>query len=423
MGGKIETKSSVDGGNKWKEYWMLIVFSMVFLLSAIWVIHVFLRNQEWNLSWQADVNVWGVYGDFIGGVFGVVVVIVSTYYLVETLRNQKKANEEVSKANTKIVNLTYLQQIDTKYKHLIEQYEKLKDKQNKEKNSLHEKVDVLINKRIDTTLNYEERNKSAFHVFDNEFYIRNREILSVQFRVLYQLFKLIDGIEDVDEETKNSAQILLYAKLVRCQLNEDELFLIRYNCYCMYGDNMKLYVNKYNLLKHLPLLSLIEFQYWREKFIKDMTLKNAIDTEFIKQKKYISTYVANITDALEYHAEISKRYELFIQLDVTKKNFTYTLVCHETITSTESIDRALDMLLPNNYMLDFLDDFMHELFEYSNFRLYNKNLDYNQEKKQNKDNSTISFVLTVSSAGALMELKYCETKGERNLEGIHPERE
>ena len=418
MGNKVENKS---WKTKLSEYKVLLVFSVLFVGSAVWLLCAFLRNQEWSLSWQADGNLWGVYGDFVGGVFGVVVVIVSTYYLIETLRNQKDANKEVSEANTRIINLTYLQQIDTKYKHLIEQYEKLKDQQNRKDYTLHRKVETLISKRIDTTLNYEVRNKSAYRIFDNEFYIPNRETLSVQFRVLYQLLKLIDGIEDLDEDNKNDAKRLLYAKLIRCQLNEDELFLIRYNCFCTYGENMKQYVNKYNLLKHLPLLSLIEFQYWRDKYGDDKTLKNAIDTEFIKQKKFITGYV-NISDVSESPAHISDRYELFIQKDNTRKNFTYRLVYHEDVASTESIDKAFDVLLLNNYMLDFLNDFLHELFEYSNFRLYNQNLNYTGRRVPNKDNRTISFVLNVNSGSNPLRLKIQEQENDKSYEGIHPEK-
>lgn len=184
---------------------------------------------------------------------------------------------------------------------------------------------------------------------------------------------------------------------------------------------MKQYVNKYNLLKHLPLLSLIEFQYWHDKYGDDKTLKNAIDTEFIKQKKFITGYV-NILDSSESPAHISDRYKLFIQKDNTRKNFTYRLVCHEDVASTESIDKAFDILLSDNYMLDFLNDFMHELFEYSNFHLYNKNLNYTGTRVPNKDERTLSFVLNVNSGTNLLRLKFHEQENSKSYEGIHPEK-
>ena len=414
------SSSFMDKLRKLKEYWVLIVFALIFVGAAIWLLHAFLVNQAWNLSWQADANLWGLYGDFIGGVFGVVVVIISTYYLIETLREQKSANEKVTKANSDIVNMTYFQQVDARFMHIAKQYEKLKNSQNHEGESLHQKVNKIINIPIRTNVNYKERNEQAYHSFDEHLYIKDREVWSVLFRLLYQQFALIDSIKETDE---NKEQIRTYAKLVRSQLNEDELLLLRYNCYCSYGENMKPYVNKFNLLKHTPILSLIEFQFWANSVFNEDILRNAIDTEFIRQRKIIKMYVSHSPDDKPLHDPISKRYHLTIQQNKDKTEFIYTLVCDEKVECTKPIDRALDKLLENDYMKDFLDDFMHELFEYSNFCKFNEALTYTPGKHYSKDNRTMTYSLSVASKKDPIELTYVKGNFKTPSDDVHPTKE
>ena len=44
-----------------------------------------------------------------------------------------------------------------------------------------------------------------------------------------------------------------------------ELVLIRYNCWRKVGENLQPLVAKYNLMKHLPILSLLEFKRYIQK--------------------------------------------------------------------------------------------------------------------------------------------------------------
>lgn len=60
---------------------------------------------------------------------------------------------------------------------------------------------------------------------------------------------------NIDDDTKRR-----YAKIFRCQISEEELILLRYNASTHYGKKMQIYINRYNLLKHLPKMHLLEFK-------------------------------------------------------------------------------------------------------------------------------------------------------------------
>ncbi|MFV0398642.1 MAG: putative phage abortive infection protein [Bacteroidales bacterium] len=89
------------------------------------------------------------------------------------------------------------------------------------------------------------------------FYIKYKSKLSICYRTLYRLYNLIDESKTIDENTKKN-----YLKIARAQYTESELFFIRYNAMSFYGEKFITYINKYNILKHLPILNLLEFKEW-----------------------------------------------------------------------------------------------------------------------------------------------------------------
>ena len=221
-------------------------------------IYAFHHTFEWGVSYPADHSQWGLYGDFIGGVLGTLVAGFSVYYLIRTLREQQQANERVSINYKDVAEVYQVQQFDNNYQHLIKLYQEAiggyKHDDAIGRSALKQKIRVLSDKEFDHTVNYKMRVMSARSLFEREFYIPNRVDAAVHFRVLYQIFNLIDSSEL--DERKYKAR---YAKLVRSQIDEDELVLLRYNCWCKYGEKMRTLINHYNLLKHLPPLSLLEF--------------------------------------------------------------------------------------------------------------------------------------------------------------------
>ncbi len=378
--------------------WCLAVFSIV----ACIVFFIFVYAHPWNFTLCADSEQWGQYGDFIGGFLGTLIAFLSVYYLIKTLREQVAANRKAADNNLAIANVNLLQQTDTKIKHLLTFYKEVRESyQDKipEHKTLNERVILLKGTIIKSKDNYQNRNYAAKEVFDKEFYIPCKPIAAVQFRVLYQIMCLIHTIDD----KQNKDIKLFYGKMVRSQLSEDELLLLRYNCQCKYGEAMRKHINQYNLLKHLPPLSLIEFQYWSMNVLEDEVLQNAMDTELIAERKEIRKLMRNAENGQRSKKEkdlfLSSKYRLHIEYSSNHMEFIYCLTRKNNLPDIEHIDEAFSVL-GNDHTIDFIKDFLHEALEYSNFQDYNNGLQYipktNQYDFDQDKNETVFKVIVKS---------------------------
>lgn len=363
-------------------------------------LYAFHNTYHWKISFSADHSQWGLYGDFIGGVLGTLVAIFSVYYLIRTLREQQQANEKVSDNYKDVAEVYQVQQFDNNYQHLIKLYQEAiggyKHNNATGRSALKNKIYELYNNEFDHTVNYKMRVMSARSLFEREFYIPNRVDAAVHFRVLYQIFNLIDNSEL--DERKYKAR---YAKLVRSQIDEDELVLLRYNCWCKYGEKMRLLINHYNLLKHLPPLSLLEFKFWHDYVVTDIASQNALDTELISQRKWIIEKVGDSNPATEqiFTKVISPRYELIIRVADSKKSFLYQIIRHEDVYGMMAIDNAYDSL-GDTHTVNFVKDFLHEVFEFSNFEMFNKSADIKYTGRtinKDEDRMTTSFEVLLES--------------------------
>ncbi|MFA6138610.1 MAG: putative phage abortive infection protein [Sulfurimonas sp.] len=79
----------------------------------------------------------------------------------------------------------------------------------------------------------------------NNFYTEHGEELGQYYRTLYNILKLVDSSEFIDEKS-------VYTNLVRAQLSRYELSLLFYNSLSDYGrEKMTPLVKEYKILKHL----------------------------------------------------------------------------------------------------------------------------------------------------------------------------
>ena len=382
------------------DYIGFICCAGVCLVVSCIALYAFHHTYKWGSSFPADHSQWGLYGDFIGGVLGTLVAVFSVYYLIRTLREQQQANERVSINYKDVAEVYQVQQFDNNYQHLIKLYQEAiggyKHDNAIGRSALKLKIGVLSGKEFDYTVNYKARVMAARSLFEKEFYIPNRVDAAVHFRVLYQIFNLIDSSEL--DERKYKAR---YAKLVRSQIDEDELVLLRYNCWCKYGEKMRILINHYNLLKHLPPLSLLEFKYWHDCVVVDEASRNALDTELISQRKWIIEKVSDsrLNGEQVFNSKISSRYELTIQILNSKKTFSYRFIRHEDAPVTSAIDSAYDSL-GDTHTINFIIDFLHEVFEFSNFEIFNKYADIvytGHAIVRDKDRMTTSYEVQLES--------------------------
>lgn len=391
---QLQQKLDKEANFKWLG-WSFVVFCAI----AVIVLIIFIVANPWYFTWKADATQWGQFGDFIGGFVGTALVFLSIYYLIKTLRAQIEANNKVAENNEAIANVNLLQQTDTKIKHLLSFYKEVRDSY-KEKlpgtKTLNDWVVLLKEYNIQSTENYATRLLASKEAFDRVFYIPCKPIAAVQFRVLYQIMCLIKTIDKKNNDIK-----LFYGKMVRSQLSEDELLLLRYNCQCIYGRAMREHINEYNLLKHLPPLSLLEFQYWSKNVINSEVLQNALDTELIAQRKEIMERTKHKREKLIEEQKgwnITSKYHVYMDFSDDNKTFTYCLTRRYSYPDSEHIDEAFSALA-DCHMYNFIKDYLHEVFEYSNFQIFNAGLDYDSpyQPEYNPDKEETKFVVVVKS--------------------------
>lgn len=364
--------------NSW--IWSAVILVLLFLVGLFafaW------EREKWNFHTTIDASTWGSFGEWIGGVLGTIVAFVSVFFLVRTLKFQIKSNEEISKNNKNITEnnklnteIYKLQQFHETFTTLVTLYNNsIKafpvDNENNGKKFFHEQVKKLQNNFTETETDYCKLVSKTVTVF-NAFYSEYREYTSVYFRLLYRIFQLIDNSE-ISEKKKSE-----YAKIVRCQLSEDEMFFLRYNAMTTNGKKMQNYVNRYNLLKHLPIMNLLEFSGWRKK-LSSNTDKNCLDSLFIDIRKRMCELLEgksnfqHDTDDKKYCIKGNRKEDNTFKIEVIKQK-------EGEKNTKDSLSLALDKFTENDF-LELIDAFVKEVFIFSNFEIYAKYSDMIIEKE------------------------------------------
>ena len=266
--------------------WILIVIFVISVV--VLTIFLFFKIKICNIdiySWVSpyikNINDLGTYGDFFGGVIGTILTFVSVIILARTFKQQKKVTEknlkqqDIQRFNDMFYELLrlYREQVESlsgegdkevvyKGKEFFEWYKK--DMQKNIKTQIVELREEIINqiikkgkklkldgKTIITKSQQEvifelggeeltkdtlgqkidymlSTNKKITDVNDNimdnlymDFYVENRDKIAPYFRILYRILDLIDTSpllegSEIDKQA--------YAKILRAQLTESELF-------------------------------------------------------------------------------------------------------------------------------------------------------------------------------------------------------
>lgn len=370
------------------------IVSLCSLTIAIVFFILLLLNREYNINWPFDSDIFGSYGDFIGGVIGTIVALYSAYLLICTLENQIAVNDNVIKTNNASIVAsqlsgyqTQLQLFDNKFNCFMNRYIKAIDAYIYESNgttftgrkAFEEIAKTFISTQFDNNNDYSRRSDSAtFEYID--FYSKNRTYMSVHFRLLYLLISLI-GNSDLEEKDK-----VLYAKLVRGQMSDAEMLLIRYNCRSDYGRKMRDYCNAYNLVKHLSVMRLLEFQLYYNK-LKEATaemppanlqeLTGGLDAMFITLRKRATQLLYEECSAIDTY-NIGRRYQIKLSTSSGGKKFLAEIHKNKAINRRgrgrkSATERALDCF-SEELLEKLFRDFLTELFCISNFFRYNEGL-------------------------------------------------
>ena len=372
---------------------------------AIIALLLFASHRYYSFAKAIDGSLWGEYGDFVGGVVGTIIAYISIRLLVDTLAAQKYANQ-IARETAKDNEYTYrLQQLNDHFQMLIQLYrETLRQFKDPKKNDdmngqayLNSKMLEMRTKMGNCNTTYAERNTSAVALY-SDFYTNHRDVASVYFRIVYRLWELV---YDIQLRIRDK---LRYVKILRCQFSEAELFFIRYNAMTSNGNKMKKYINQFNVTKHLPELSLLEFTYWRDnKFKDDDMSRNMLVTYFIALRKSISHRLAyEEDDELE---QIGGRYELSDELSDDKKKYVFTVKrTPDPLSQRNTLPSVFDKL--SQYELrDMMDDFFNELIIYRSIQSYQKRDEVTITKTERVENAAEIVELTIVSTHPLILYK------------------
>lgn len=204
-----------------------------------------------------NTEVVGHYGDFIGGAIGTLVSIVLLYYTLKLQRRDSEKNVQVYKQ----------QQLNDLFFHLLEQYDNIlkslktitvDNEKLQGREALHFKL-IEMYEQFEINENDSQSRKHAVSSFLN-FYSVSRDFSPIYFRTLFRVFKLLETSDKCLKE--HSIQLM---KMLRAQLSDSELALLRYNGMTRQGAKFVPLINKFNLLKHLPPLELMEYKRWSAK--------------------------------------------------------------------------------------------------------------------------------------------------------------
>lgn len=397
----LEDKKALEEKKTAGSAWHLLIAICIILVILALVFFLW-KQPKYYFDEKINHNLFGTFGDFVGGILGTIVAVFSVYFLVQTLRKQIDSNAETTKSNRKLIEsnekllaLNNLQLFDNQFQLLYKQYliavENYQEGNLQGRKALEEKVKKFLSITFNNAQEYKRRSMAAVDNF-KDFYAANRVECSVHFRLLYLLVSLI-AEADIEEENR-----VMYAKSIRGQLSEGELAVIRYNCLTDNGMKMQQFVNQFNLLKHLPLMSIFEFREWKDIILKDEQL-SALDTMFIALKKGM-TNLNDFDGSSEYCYELSSRYSFKYRFEDEHKSFTLTVFQQKVHKTGGGIKRplgekALDCL-DVNQLQELFYAFLHEVFITGSFGLYNDKEECKLEQPKIITNDPTDLVFSIN---------------------------
>jgi len=348
-------------------WWM---FGISLGLIAISSILFFWRQGKWfDFSVPVNIGLLADWGSFIGGILGTLIAAISIFMVVKTLHAQVDANADMEDTNKKMISLNTQQLFDNKFQVLYAQYcdsvAAYEGESDNGKQNLETVAAAFLAQPFSSNLVYKLRVDAAVKVFE-EFYAKNRACCSVHFRVLYQLVRFLDR-GDIEEEDR-----VIYVKSVRGQLTDGEMALLRYNCLTPNGKAMQQYINHFNLLKHIPLMNLLEFKKWADK-IPDKHQKAAIDALFITLRKLMKEN-NQTDDPIVIQYEISSRYQIALEFEHWHRCMIFRMEENKKAKSGGPVrhpyaEAALKKI-GDKELPDLFFAFLYETFLISNFNRY-----------------------------------------------------
>lgn len=362
--------------------WATIALIVILLLCAV----VFLWECPlfcWDCA--IDAGRWGQFGDFIGGSLGTILTFLSIILLYKTFEAQREANRLTKSSNEQINEENKLQlewekdrQFEEKFHTLLALYREAAQAY-KDRNGNPCTIDEFVTETLTVCeFNNSDRYLKSTNAACRTFFANARESLptiNTHMRLLYQLLSLLSE-SGLDEKSER-----IYAKSLRGQLTDMELVLIRYNCWRKIGENMRPLVAKYNIMKHLPLLNLLEYRKYTN--MGGGSIPNEyiglLSDELVLWRREISHLFKTAYDTNEQQEEVMSYGSLFdVKFNVSKDCHKYKIVLTQKKDNKSGIKDEVAKLLfdiSDEDMKGLLLEFHREVFDLANFNEWN-NMEY-----------------------------------------------
>lgn len=384
-------------------------FALSLLILLIPISILYLWNNTYTLSAPIDNGKFGTFGDFVGGVLGSIWSLCGILLFYSALREQRadfKTNsnallkqvaaleiqseefrlqrEELSQSRQVFIEQAKTQRqqrFESTYFSLLELYTRVTSDLNLQtsSNNYFKNLKSELFKKAphhhDPIKNYEFSKKNYLEIFYNQ-----KEELSHYFKLIYRILKIIDDSEIIENEK------FRYIKILRSQLSENEMFAIYYNSHSIYGGESYKLILKYNLLKHLPCTSKVEFAKYLYEINEHgkIVIPNATENSFTELNtkssfllgfnyelnRLIRNFLLKLTDELK-----DESFEYY------KESYTLPL-CNDSVVafySTESYELAIEITtapddfdviagLKRDIFINYFKAFLYDSFAFSRYK-------------------------------------------------------
>lgn len=367
---------------------------------------VFIVFGDWEFSFTLSEEKVGQFGDFVGGVVGTILAFVGVilYYIAlteqrkdidinrETLLTQVKAlDQQIEEFKAQTEELQETRKVYEEQTNLYREQTNYYQQQVKElkiqtktsslqhfNSEFYSLLNVFINikNKCESLINniLETLHKKRQHYKDEEIcnnlswiikeytnlYYDNSKSLSIYFKTLYRLLKMIDdSIIESDHKQR-------YAKTLRSQLSENELLIIYYDYYSVLGEKVKILANKYKLLKHLNLMDKLEIDVnvFKENKVHVLAYLNKLSLLLdskIKQLQDLETDSKIIINENFNFIDISSNYSIEINDDDFIFGFEFSK--EQKTYKKEDLNNLFLMFLYDYFYLSKLKTPQNNIFE------------------------------------------------------------
>jgi hypothetical protein len=384
-------------------------FALFLLLLLIPIIILYLWNNTYTLSAPIDNGKFGTFGDFVGGVLGSIWSLCGILLFYSALREQREdfrtnsdallkqvdaleiqseefrlQREELSQSRQVFIEQAKTQRqqrFESTYFSLLELYTRvtsdlnLQSKNNNYFKSLKSELFKKIPQQQDPIENYEFARKNYLEIFYNQ-----KEELSHYFKLIYRILKIIDDSEVIENEK------FRYIKILRSQLSENEMFAIYYNSHSVYGGESYKLILKYNLLKHLPCTSKIEFAKYLYEINENgkIVISNATENSFTELNsnssfllgfnyeltRLIRNFLLKLTDELkgESFEHLKESYNLPLCDDIIVG--FYSMESYELTIEISTTLNDFDIIasLKRRVFIQYFEAFLYDSFVFSRYK-------------------------------------------------------